>query len=525
MKFPLKLFLLASVIIFSKSSFSQSGTTAERDWYYSYEYTKEGISYINLNGNIIENAFKLTQRSQDLYSFIFLKDGKYYVNICGKEIGPYEYVNNKDIKEASTVFVTDSGSYAFLFSKGGRKYINANGKTLGPFPSVDDKTIKINEDGKCSFSYLKSQNERYAFIDGKQFGPFPNMAEMMCDINKDGSYYYEYTDNSGNYFININGKNHKIEDVNILSYSYIKYYAYKENGKWYIDLNNKKSGPYDEVVLISIDPEVGEYIYRYRINNDWYVNQSGSVSGPFQTVSAVGLSYYIQGTFVFKYTTAKGEFINIAGKIYGPYSYTKSFTMLENGLFAFAFEENRRWYLNINGKIKSGGYGLIDDIYVIEEDLFAFSYRENLKSQDSYILAKNKKFGPYPGYVEEVFMKPGGEILFVNTNMGSSWVDAYGKRYGTFSRVASLNAGRDGEYSFSVFDNKSSKYALYMNERVYGPFDALLWHFSGEGNRSIFTVKLQGQYYVSLNGVISGPFDNVSRLKVFGKWNTYNLLY
>ncbi len=140
-------------------------------------------------------------------------------------------------------------------------------------------------------------------------------------------------------------------------------------------------------------------------------------------------------------------------------------------------------------------------------------------------MAKNKKYGPYPGYVEEVFMKPGGEILFVNTNMGSSWVDAYGKRYGTFSRVASLNAGRDGEYSFSVFDNKSSKYALYMNERVYGPFDAIMWHYSGEGNRSIFTAKLQEKFYISLNGVISGPFDKVSSLRVFGKWNTYNILY
>lgn len=516
--------LILGLNLFCNILLSQPQNQEKENWPYFFDYVKDGEYFVQLNKTTITNAFHLFAINENIYSYIVLKDGKYYANISGVEYGPYDKINGDKFGEMQSIYITSEGHYAFYYTKDKRRWLNINGKSYGPYSSVDLNTIKVNSDGSYAFSYLKSATERYAVINGSQYGPFPNMSDMFCNINSDGSYYYEYNDNEGRYFININGKSYLNEDINIFSYNMINCFTFKEEGKFKLNLFGNITGPYDEILIMGADINNKKAIYKYRIGKDWFLSENGKIAGPYKSIESLGRSYFYLNKLVYRYETGKGQYLNIAGSLYGPYNYFKRFTIYSDGTFAFAFEENRRWYLNINGKLMSTGYGLIDDVYFGENGDWAFSYREKINSPESYIKTPTKVAGPYPGYIDEIFKTNEKKLIFTTNNKGISTVNVYDLNLGPFRDLRSFSAGVTGEYSFIATQYNQTKPIICINGMVFGPFDNIMRCYIGEGGKGLFYVKIGEKYYISENGKPYGPFDKINFFSAFGKWKNSNLL-
>ncbi len=497
----------------------ENSNQGSKRWFYCYEFVSKGVSYVNINGRIFSNAYHLNSLSEDVYSFIYKDGEKYYANISGKIFGPFDYLNGKSKEDSAPVFLRGDGTFSFLYSQGGRKYINANGKLVPVTGSIDPATIKARSDSSYAYSVLLSPTDRYAVINGKKWGPFPNMAEMMADINKDKSFYFEFSDQAGNYFINVNGKTYRIEDFNVYNYNYINYHSYKENGKCYLCFGGKISGPYDELFLIDHDFNNGEYIYRYRTENKWFVNRSGETAGPFDKMESAGFSYFYNDKPVYKFDTAKGQFINIDGKSYGPYGYIKCFSMRNDSSFSFACAIGKKWYLNINGEvIRSAGFGLIDDIVIKPDGTYLLAVRQELSSRESYIFNGKYYNGPYSGYIEKLLYSDNGKTIVLYTDKGTSWINYNGINFGGFSKVSKLILLPSGEFAYSAIQTDSKEWLLQINNKASGMFQEAPVYFIGEGGRSLFYFKKNDKYFVSLNNVVAGPFDEIKNLKTFGEW-------
>jgi len=516
---------IISLVIFLSLSFELSAqqVKADADWSYSYDFIENGTRCVNLQGKIIKNAYFTSTDSIGNYAYISWDKKKYYVNLNGKKLGPYESVNGKRFEEMTPVALGNGGKFAFMYSLKGKNYMNVNGKILGPYPAIDPKSIKMSNGGNYTFSYLASQNSRYVIFNAKKHGPFVNETNMQAGIFDDGTYYFEYSDKQGNYFININGRVHKIDDCEYLDESSIKYYTFLENGKWYLNSAGKILGPHEVLTILSADVVINNVCYKYKIQNDWFISINEVTLGPYLNIEIPGRNLYHGEVYVYRFFTKKGQFLNIDGKILGPYNYTKRITVLDRDNFAFAYESNARWYLNLRGEKTGGSYGLIDDVALDGKGSYAFSHRDKSDIDESNLVINKKVRNSLKGYIDEVFLAPDGRTLLLINN-GSLSVNAFDKSYGPFEEVVSLYALEGGEFYIMATDKSKKIFTTIINGTHLGPLEQQPALFIGAGQRYLVTLEKEGKYYLNDSGQICGPYDALTNLRCSRNWKSGNLL-
>ncbi|MFN6036992.1 MAG: hypothetical protein ACK452_00890 [Bacteroidota bacterium] len=109
-------------------------------------------------------------------SFIF--NGKRVIDWVDQEYRPIEiyYLNHKE-----------SNGYVFGYRRNGQEYINIKGKNRGPFYSVKASTTASA--GKTIFVYReKEHSPNYVDVDGKIFGPYEFDYSYDLDIWEDGRF-------------------------------------------------------------------------------------------------------------------------------------------------------------------------------------------------------------------------------------------------------------------------------------------------------------------------------------------------
>ena len=512
------------IITLCSSSFLSAGVedSLKNEYNYSYDFIDEGVHYVCINGETYSNSYHSNVISPEIYSFISYDGQMFFANICGKKYGPYSTINGDTLGTLTPIAISDNGNFAFYCTKNKRRWMNINGKEYGPYPNVDLKSVNVYNNGSFTFTYLANARERYVVVNDKRFGPFPNMSEMRSGVSPDSSYFYEYNDTLNNFYINVNGRDFRMEDITIHNYYSLNVYTYKENNQYKLHLPWGEEGPFDEIVYIGINLNKREAAYSYRVDKSWYLKDGADLFGPYQRVEPPGANYLYNGKVTFKYTTPKGIYINIGGNSYGPYNYIKRFTMTPSGTFGYVFEENKRWYVNIDGKIKSPGYTTINDLFLSEKGDWAYSYQGG--KNEAFIKYEKGIIGPKKGYIEEIFLDSLKNILYLYSADRNSYVSAFGKELGPFAIVDNLAVLKSGDYALSVSSADKSRYGLVINGAMYGPFEREVHYFIGEDGKYIFTAQIDKQHYVSVNGTNYGPYSKIERLRVSGKWRRFNLL-
>jgi hypothetical protein len=497
---------------------------------YTMEYTQNGESYFYSRGRVFKNARNAGYDSLGNFAFIFTDKGKTFVNVNGKRIGPYDFVNGKTEADAVPVYVAQGGKYAFTYHLKGKQYVNINGKILGPYPAVELKSLIITPGGNYAFNYLLNQNSRYVMINEKKYGPFPNESNMAAKVFDDGTFFFEYSDKNGEFMVNINGQEYRMEDVDSYPAFPTRFFAFKKEGSWYVNNAGTISGPYGEVNFLDYNPSGGQASFKYRESGGpaWYLSDRGRIAGPYEKIEVFGGVLYHKNVPVFKSFRKAGQreeqYVDIDGKVMGPYNYTKRLTLLDRDNFIFAFENKNRWYVNLRGEPIRGSFGLIDDVAIHPNGTFAYSHHDKSDVTQSRVVINKKATELENSFVEDIFLAADGTSLLTINKGRQTYVNAFGKELGPFPQILYSTATDNGEYCLVAADLQMKQKLIIINGVNFGLFDKFFAPAIAKGGKYIFTGEIQGKVHLYINGEVKGPFDSIRSFSPTKDWKQGNLI-
>ena len=163
---------------------------------FAYTYKKDGLWFINVNGNIIggyENVYNLIYTNSEKIAYFFTENKKNYVNINGNIYGPYEGIGYHSLR------LTDSGKYAYYYEANGKWHVNINGETSNGYGLIYNLILTENE--KYGYCYTVN-NKAYVNINGIiSSDDFDYLAYFTLT---EGEYAYWYREGI-KWYANING--------------------------------------------------------------------------------------------------------------------------------------------------------------------------------------------------------------------------------------------------------------------------------------------------------------------------------
>jgi hypothetical protein len=287
------------------------------------------------------------------YAFSYEENGKWYINYHGVVDGGFEDILWKD----DYYVRTSERDYDYLYKLAGRWYTSKNGKR-----KKANAIERIYKDG-----------QDYVNVDGSVGGPYDDIDYLR--LTESGKYAYSYKDND-KYYVNINGSivGGHFDDIDDLRLTESGKYAYRynDNGKWYVNINGSTvGGPYDEYIYGLTLTEDGKYAYIYEDdNNKYYINVNGStVGGPYE-------SHYCY------------------------ISYTKDLTLTEDGKYSYRFQKDRKYYINTNGVVtEDRAYRIFEGAYNHDDlDLTSKDGKHSFYSsyEYEYVVIDGRPYGKSP---------------------------------------------------------------------------------------------------------------------------------
>jgi hypothetical protein len=276
-------------------------------------------------------------RNGDILAWVYVKDGKLYAWINGKTYGPYEYIysfTSGDMCGGDTYrvkFSNKGNMFAFIFGENCKKY------SKNP----------ENEYTFCEKYYIQTPVKAYSLDTDAEKVVQGYEASSLLDI-----------------LLSINFS----EDGSKISWIFIK------NKKYYVQINDKVYGPYDDV---------SAPIYNYYSGRD--VIQLSSIFSPN------GRNYGWQ------FKKNNKEYIQINEFTYGPFdSLIKNLQWSKDGkVYIFAFKKGKKGYTQVNNYTFENpqNYELIDLEGLYKDGII---YIARLEKNDKYYLSVNNKIkGPY----------------------------------------------------------------------------------------------------------------------------------
>jgi hypothetical protein len=321
----------------SKTYFFITYKNDKYDGYFNIFYNGKYITNYNSRHVITEHPYIYFNKNGDCIFSIFDKNTN-GINIC---INGNRIAQNCDYKNC---LLTEKGKYAYAYYSNNNEYLNVNGsKTYNGYNKITG--FDINDKNGVIYRYIKDGKD-YVSLNGKILGVYDNTASFI--VNSDNISFiltkeWETDEIFPNkVFIKNNFTTPSINNNG----DYI--YAYRYNGKFYIQINGKSEGPYQETWRPFID-ELGNYAYWCKIDNKQYIIRNGKKEGEFDNVSLPAIK---NGKYAYTFTQNNKWYVNINGSKNGPYDIIENNNNLENdGLFYFN-DEGQYAYTFFNGNIQ-----------------------------------------------------------------------------------------------------------------------------------------------------------------------------
>ncbi|MDD3793973.1 MAG: hypothetical protein PHI37_04115 [Candidatus Gracilibacteria bacterium] len=325
-----------------------------------------------------------------------------------------------------------------------------------------------------------------------------------------------------------------IDDVSktIISYDGLSFGSiYKIGDKNYIEINNKKYGPYEEIETENFffNKESSDFVFQYGYNQKRYININGSSYGPFDSISDFQFSSKTGKNYRFIYEKNSNTYIVINGKIFGPYTQIdETFFSIDGTNYGFGYKKGEKYYFNINGNEYGESYDWVGNIKIsLDGKNFGFVYK---KDEKYYFVINKKEYGPYDSYEENnfYFSSNGTKYIMSYKRDGNSGVSTENKDFLGLNNLNTLKTGLDTNgFLFTYIDN-NSKSLINVNGNVNGPFESIRDEIisengkdfgyiydkqesskDSEGNETIINTT-----YVNINGTSYKVDTNVESLNI-----------
>jgi hypothetical protein len=388
---------------------------------YGYKYIINGIrksissDYYHLSWSPDGTKFGYTYNSGDVY-YIEIIDDK----LNSKTYGPYEEIDvphlESDVYDINLFINTSTISWAF--KKDNKWFVQVNSEVYGPYERVVDINKSRNGD-ILAWVYVKD-DKFYAWINGKTYGPYEYIYSFTYGHMCGGEIYRVKFSNKGNMFAFIFGENCKKYNKNPENeYTFCEKYYIQTPAKTYsLDTDAEKvvqgyeaSSLLDILQSINFSEDGSKISWIFIKNKKYYVQMNDKVYGPYDDVSAPIYNYYsgryvIQLSSIFspngrnygwQFKKNNKEYIQINEISYGPFdSLIKNLQWSKDGrVYIFAFKKGTKSYIQVNNYTfeNPGNYELIDLEGLYKNGII---YIARLKKDGKYYISVNNKItGPY----------------------------------------------------------------------------------------------------------------------------------
>ncbi|MDR2414767.1 MAG: hypothetical protein LBD64_07265, partial [Odoribacteraceae bacterium] len=153
--------------------------------------------------------------------------------------------------------------------------------------------------------------------------------------------------------------------------------------------------------------------------------------------------------YAYSYEENEKWYVNINGMVSkGHYGVRVYFT--KSGKYAYSYEENEKWYVNINGTV-SKGYDEVVDFYFTESGKYAYFYREN---EELYVNSNN--------------------VEFRSESLPSLWIN-YDKKIELYSTDRAHSFSSSPEYGNIVIDGKRYGHSPAINAYYDRARQTVIW--------------------------------------------------
>lgn len=172
------------------------------------------------------------------YGFVYIDQTftNYYLRLNDNVYGPYNNVIGP--------FISPNGStVGYIFSSNSQEYVNINGKNFGPYKEVVSVKVMNNN---YIFSY-KKDDKYYVRFDNRLFGPFDYASDIRV-ISERYAFWYR---KDNRYYANINGTeievNGIVKDIVLSEYDSgyaMLYHSYNDSKGLCVLVRDKNFGPF-----------------------------------------------------------------------------------------------------------------------------------------------------------------------------------------------------------------------------------------------------------------------------------------
>jgi len=370
---------------------------------------------------------------------------KYYVNVDGKEFGPFDEVEPKG-NCCFHLLQTISGHFAFSFRIANDWKLNIDGQIIDVDQPTDYRfnlfELYLLDNGDYTFVHFKD-GKSILNINGTEISDVSNYERMNWDDSK--KIAMQYTIGDDNFVYCDKQKFGPYRELGFNDHNTAGYFIfeYKQNDQSFVNVSGRIFGPYERIsdyFGVKIDNDKN-YYFSYLKNNLWYINVNGKDIGAFT-------DYHLPVNFINKklwytYRNEGKQFVFYNEKIYGPFEKeemnynTYSVSVSPSNVPYFVCKKDGNYFLHIEGNLISG-YNRIFSPLVYSKTNFMFAY---IKDDKYFINANNKTYGPFDmisssgalqlaenGSFAAVVKRGENEVLLVNGNeiAQSSDVDVYG---------------------------------------------------------------------------------------------------
>lgn len=422
---------------------------------------------------------------EKIYGFSCSENGTAY-GFWGVKEKEFELIINgqskvKEKRWPQGPFFTGNGAtwLYFVEEQDGEFYVIVNGEKRGPYGGWP--RVSCAPKGEAWAFTTLYQDRTYAVVNGQRYGPYET--DVMCGgitgvtFSEDGSAWAFEASRGDHWVAVINGeeklryrypvgRDYSFEffpapiafsrDGSVWGHTGFKTGSSEQRGG-YVWINEKQYGSYEDVSILNVSPDGGQWGVKVKRENGYYALVNGVETGPFVDCGRVKVANGGSSWGV-PIEKAGGWYMLINGVEVGPYSHVGSPVFSGNGeSWAFVASkeegESQRRFAVIDGAEK----GPFEKVRSLRPSYDGSSWAIYFaRDGEEYLRVNDTDFGPYPdNAIRHIFLGGKGELWLLITDFGRT-VLYNGPEFGPFAATAAFRS--ESEVGFYGLDELEEKY-------------------------------------------------------------------
>jgi WD40 repeat protein len=430
-------------------------------------------------------------------------EGKQVVVVNGKEQNRYD-----EVFVHYLIFSADSKHIAYAARNGEDYYMVVDGEEKGPYEEVYySNIVEFSPDSDCLAYAIKREEKLYVIVDEKEYGPYDDVSFGISSnffndsiFSSDGSIFAFGARSGDKYFAVINGNEGTEYDAlhaMVISKTgkKIAYIASTENTTFMV-IDGKEGEVYDELSRAVFSPDESRVAYIASRGNDHFVVLDGQEGKNYRDIGQILAFSPDSKNIVYSTIADNSIYMVVNEQETGPFfQIDKPVFSPDGSHIAYTAQDLNGWMVVVDDEKGEYYHDITIDSVVFSPDSSRIAYVAQTVSGEEL-----KESGEQLTEAETSYDR------FVVVTDGEA-----GKEYRGIG-MNSLTFSPDSTKVVYAGFTPDREAFIVLNDKEIGPYDDIgniTPLFNPDGSMLIYTVQLENEMFVVVNGTAGKPYDGI----------------